>query len=220
LLYQPTDKLDIKLDYWKVDYTNLITVENSQGKLAADINGPDIVRSATGTLAGVYVDYFNSSSVDVEGIDLEVQYKMSDNLNLGVNVAHFLQYDITAPTGEVIEAAGYFNNNNFARSMPETKANVVLAWSNGEQDASLNISYISDYQHSQPVDPMGISSYTTADAQYGFRVMEDALGLSIGVKNLTDEKPPRVSDAANFSYDPKQHSPLGRVFYLKAKYSF
>jgi len=67
---------------------------------------------------------------------------------------------------------------------------------------------------------MGIDSYTTADAQYGFKVMNDALGLSLGIKNLPDEKPPRVSDSANFSYDPKQHSPLGRVFYLKAKYSF
>ena len=223
LLYQPTDKLDIKLDYWKVDYTNLITVENSQGKLAADINGPDIVRSATGSLAGVYVNYFNSSNVDVAGLDLEVGYKLSDNLNLGMNVARFLKYDITTPTGDVVDAAGYFNNNNFARSMPETKANINLAWSNGVQDASLNINYISDYQHSQPVpagETMTISSYTTADAQYGFKVMDDALGLSVGVKNLTDEKPPRVSDSANFSYDPKQHSPLGRVFYMKAKYSF
>jgi iron complex outermembrane receptor protein len=223
VLYQPTDKLDIKLDYWKVDYTNLITVENSQGKLAADINGPDIVRSATGSLAGVYVDYFNSSSVDVAGLDLEVQYQLSDNLSLGMNVARFLKYDITTPTGDVVDAVGYFNNNNFARSMPDTKANINLAWSNGVQDASLNIHHISDYQHSQAVpagETMGISSYTTADAQYGFKVMEDALGLSVGVKNLTDEKPPRVSDSANFSYDPKQHSPLGRVFYMKAKYSF
>ena len=223
VLYQPTDKLDIKLDYWKVDYTNLITVENSQGKLAADINGPDIVRSATGSLAGVYVDYFNSSSVDVAGLDLEVQYQLSDNLSLGMNVARFLKYDITTPTGDVVDAVGYFNNNNFARSMPDTKANINLAWSNGVQDASFNIPHISDYQHSQAVpagETMGISSYTTADAQYGFKVMEDALGLSVGVKNLTDEKPPRVSDSANFSYDPKQHSPLGRVFYMKAKYSF
>tara|TARA_B110000902_G_scaffold178841_1_gene202759 strand:- start:3471 stop:6110 length:2640 start_codon:yes stop_codon:yes gene_type:complete len=223
VLYQPTDKLDIKLDYWKVDYTNLITVENSQGKLAADINGPDIVRSATGSLAGVYVDYFNSSSVDVAGLDLEVQYQLSDNLSLGMNVARFLKYDITTPTGDVVDAVGYFNNNNFARSMPDTKANINLAWSNGVQDASFNIHHISDYQHSQAVpagETMGISSYTTADAQYGFKVMEDALGLSVGVKNLTDEKPPRVSDSANFSYDPKQHSPLGRVFYMKAKYSF
>jgi len=223
LLYQPSDRLDIKLDYWKVDYSNLITVENAQGKLAADINGPDIVRSATGSLAAVYVNYFNSSSVDVAGLDLDVQYQLSDNLNLAINVARFLKYEITTPTGALVDAAGYFNNDNFARSMPETKANINLAWSNGAQDASLNIHYISGYQHSQAVpvgETMSIDSYTTADAQYGFKVMEDALGLSVGVKNLTDEKPPRVSDSANFSYDPKQHSPLGRVFYMKAQYSF
>ena len=223
LLYQSSDRLDIKLDYWKVDYSNLITVENAQGKLAADINGPDIVRSASGSLTGVYVNYFNSSSVDVAGLDLDVQYQLSDNLSLGMNIARFLKYEITTPSGDRVDAAGYFNNDNFARSIPETKANINLAWSNGYQDASLNIHYISDYQHSQAVpagETLGIDSYIIADAQYGFRVMGDALGMALGIKNLTDEKPPRVSDSANFSYDPKQHSPLGRVFYVKAKYNF
>jgi iron complex outermembrane receptor protein len=221
LLYQPTEKLDIKLDYWKVDYTNLITVENAQGKVKADPFGSDVVRSGA-TLAGVIVNYFNSSSVDVDGLDLEVKYQLSDNLQMGMNVAHFLTYDITTPTG-VVDALGKFNHDNFARSLPETKGNINFAWSNGSQDASLNVHYITDYQTTRAVpasESATISSYTTADAQYGFRVMDDALGLSVGVKNLTDEKPPRVYDSPNFSYDAKQHSPIGRVFYIKGKYSF
>ena len=227
LIFQPSDNLDIKLDYWIVDYTNLITVENAQGKVTADINGADLIRSDTGTLAGVLVDYFNSSSVDVSGIDLEANWGFMDNFNLGLSVAHFLEYDITLPTGGVVDAVGYLNNNNFSRSMPATKANMNLAWSDGAHNASLNVNYVTDYEHSQPVpasQSQGIDAYTTVDGQYGIRMAsgidDGEVSLSFGVKNMFDEKPPRVYDGANFSYDPKQHSPLGRVYYVKAGYSF
>ncbi|MDG1165324.1 MAG: TonB-dependent receptor [Porticoccaceae bacterium] len=227
LIFQPSDDLDFKLDYWVVDYTNLITVENAQGKVAADINGADVIRSDTGTLAGVLVDYFNSSSVDVSGIDLEVNWALNENWNMGLNIAHFLEYDITLPTGDVVDAVGYLNNNNFARSMPATKANLNVAWTNGAQNASLNVHHITDYQHSQTVpatESQSIDSYTTVDGQYGITMAAGAddgeLMLSVGVKNMFDEKPPRVYDSANYSFDSKQHSPLGRVYYVKANYSF
>ena len=195
--------------------------------MAADINGADVIRSDTGTLAGVLVDYFNSSSVDVSGIDLEVNWALNENWNMGLNIAHFLEYDITLPTGDVVDAVGYLNNNNFARSMPATKANLNVAWTNGAQNASLNVHHITDYQHSQTVpatESQSIDSYTTVDGQYGITMAAGAddgeLMLSVGVKNMFDEKPPRVYDSANYSFDSKQHSPLGRVYYVKANYSF
>jgi iron complex outermembrane receptor protein len=46
------------------------------------------------------------------------------------------------------------------------------------------------------------------------------INLALGVKNATDKNPPRVYDGANLSYDPKQHSPLGRVFYASVTYGF
>ena len=111
--------------------------------------------------------------------------------------------------------------------MPATKANMNLAWSDGAHNASLNVNYVTDYEHSQPVpasQSQGIDAYTTVDGQYGIRMAsgidDGEVSLSFGVKNMFDEKPPRVYDGANFSYDPKQHSPLGRVYYVKAGYRF
>ena len=46
------------------------------------------------------------------------------------------------------------------------------------------------------------------------------LAISVGAKNLLDEQPPRVIDGANYSFDPKQHSAIGRALYLKANYQF
>jgi iron complex outermembrane receptor protein len=46
------------------------------------------------------------------------------------------------------------------------------------------------------------------------------LTVSIGAKNLLDEQPPRVNDGVNYSFDPKQHSAIGRALYFKANYQF
>lgn len=228
VIFQANDAFDIKLDYWRVDYSDLITVENAQGKIIADINGPDIVRDSFGNLAGINVEFFNSSEVLVEGIDLESIWAINDNWLMGLNLSHFLGYEITLPTGEKVEAAGKFNNDSFARSLPETKANLNLAWNGVSQRANLNVNYISGYDHSLTVpvtENQSIDAFTTVDAQYSIDLPlgkngDHAAVVSLGAKNVFDEEPPRVFDGANLSYDPKQHSPLGRVLYAKVKYSF
>jgi iron complex outermembrane receptor protein len=220
VIVTPNENLDLKLDYWSVDYTDLITVEDPQGKLLADINGPDIVRTETGTLSGIIVDYFNSSNVAVSGIDFESRWDFSDNWTVGVNVTQMIEYDITLPTGDTVEALGKFNGGNFARSLPETKANMNIAWSNENKSATLNMNYVSSYKNVAD----DVDSYKTIDAQYAVVFDSDGdadtIKLSIGVKNLLDEDPPRVIDGANYSYDAKQHSPLGRSLYLKVKFQF
>jgi len=228
LIYEPTSDLSFKLDYWRVDYKDLIAVENAQGKISSDINGPDIIRDPLGNLVGINVDYFNSSDVDVQGLDFDASLAVSDEWNLGLNVSHFLKYDVTLPNGTEFNAAGFFNNNNFVRSVPETKANLNAGWQRGRHKAFANVNYISGYDQNQAV-PAGesdtIDSYVTVDGQYGigFGETKDGnhkFGLTFGVKNLFDQGPPRVFDGTNFSYDPKQHSPLGRTFYAKAKARF
>ncbi|WP_043320118.1 TonB-dependent siderophore receptor [Microbulbifer sp. HZ11] len=228
VIFQPTDDLDFKLDYWRVDYTNLITVENAQGKLLANLDGPDIQRDQFGNLSGINVEYFNSSSVDVAGLDFESIWQVNDQWSTALNIAHFLSYEITNEAGNTVEAAGYFNYDNFARSMPKTKANLAINWMSDRQTAGLNINYISSYDMRQAVpdtEQAGVDSVVTLDTQYSrsfaFGMTEDAeTTLSIGIQNLLDEAPPRAYNGANLSYDPKQHNPLGRVFYARAKYSF
>ena len=68
-----------------------------------------------------------------------------------------------------------------------------------------------------------IDSWTTLDLQYGyaFDIGEASqLKFTLGVKNATDEEPPRAYDGVNFSYDPKHHDPRGRTYYVNAAYRF
>ena len=229
LIFKPTDNLDFKLDVWRVDYTNMITVENAQGKLIDDPNGADIIRTDAGFLQSVKVNYFNSSSVSVNGFDIESTWTISDQFNLSFNASHFISYELTKDNGEVVEAAGSFNIDNFARSMPETKGSLNLNWIDDSQRASLNVNYVSSYEtgvdvSALPGESSTVDAFTTVDAQYAatFGITENSEAVvTLGIKNLLDELPPRAYTAVgSLSYDPKQHNPLGRVFYAKVKYAF
>lgn len=225
-IFTPTDSLELKLDYWRVDYSDLITQQSAQGLIQQDINGPNIVRTPGGNLIGINTEYFNSSNVEVDGLDIAATWTINDAWDVQANVSRFLTYDLTLATGEVIDALGSFNHDNFARSLPETKANVFLNWASDKHRATLIYNFIQSYETERAVpadESAKIDSFSTVDAQYsinfGISDSTDAV-LSLGVKNLFDEEPPRVYDAANFSYDPKQHSPLGRVYYARAKFQF
>lgn len=225
-IFKPNKNIDFIVDYWRVDYSDLITVENAQGKIVQDLNGPDIVRDSFGNLSGINVDFFNSSEVNVEGIDIESTWKIDEQWFASFNASKFLSYELTNSDGSTIEAAGFFNHDNFARSIPELKANFNLSWVSDNQRASLNVNYVSSYETTQAVpitESQNISSFTTVDGQYSatlFATDVSEIIVSLGVKNLFDKLPPRVYNGANLSYDPKQHNPLGRVYYAKLKYAF
>ena len=72
--------LILKLDYWAIDYTDLITIESAQGKVIANPLDPDVKRTVGGTLTGVTTSYFNASAVDTNGFDLEMTYDFDTGL--------------------------------------------------------------------------------------------------------------------------------------------
>jgi len=230
-IWQATDDFDMRLDYWRFEYEDVITVENAQGKLQNDLNGEDIIRVAgdDSQLAGINVDYINAANVDTDGLDLSANYLFASgstgDFALHLTATHFLSYEIPDPSGGTQNVVGKFNHDNFARSIPETKANLSLDWISGNHKAVAMAYYVSSYETSRAV-PVGssqnIDSWTTLDLQYAYNLELDnsAAVFSLGVKNVFDEQPPVVYDAANLSYDPKHHDPRGRIYYARISYAF
>ena len=134
LIWSPNDNFNLKLDYWAIDYSDLITIESAQGKVIANPNDPDVKRTIDGSLIGVNTSYFNASGVDTNGFDLEMTYDFDTGLGsaqVGLKAMHMLQYEIPLQTGEVKDVVGLFNHDNFARSLPETKMVLHGALQNG-----------------------------------------------------------------------------------------
>ena len=230
IIWYPTDNLEAKLDYWMVDYTNVITIESAQGIVSRTPNSSKVQRTTDGTLTGVTTNYFNASSVDTNGFDVELLYSMETNIGsllLGLNATHMLQYEI--PVGGVTtDVVGLFNHDNFARSLPETKAVLSANLVSGSHSAAAYGRWVSSYETTNVptaiAADMGfdqnIDSHFTVDLQYSYSFdfnSEDDLRLTLGVKNAFDEEVPQVYDGSNWSYDPKHHDPRGRMFSVGLK---
>ena len=232
LIWTPIDNFNLKFDYWAIDYTDLITIESAQGKVIANPLDPDVKRTVDGTLTGVTTSYFNASSVDTNGFDLEMTYDFDTSIGsaqVGLKSMHMLQYKIPLQTGTSADVVGLFNHDNFARSLPETKMVLHAAIENGNHSAVAFGRYVSDYETTRPLDATATSrgfsnsvdSFFTVDAKYSYKFdMDDSnLLLTLGMTNVFDKEVPLVYDAANFSYDPKHHDPRGRMVYIGLKYS-
>ena len=230
-LWNPTDQLSMKLDYWAIDYTDVITIESAQGKVAANPNDPDVKRTTGGTLTGVTTKYFNANQVNTSGLDFESTYDFDTTwgqAQIGVNMMHMFEYEIPL-NGSTKDVVGLFNHDNFARSLPETKAVFHAALENGNNSLSLFGRYTSDYSTTRPLDATAtargfsqdIDSFFTVDLMdsYTIEMNDSELKLSLGVTNLFDEEVPLVYDAANWSYDAKHHDPRGRMVYVGFKLS-
>ncbi|MCS5594000.1 MAG: TonB-dependent receptor [Porticoccaceae bacterium] len=228
-VWTPNDNLQVTMDYWSVDYTNVITIESAQGKVVADPNHSDVKRTTSGQLIGVTTNYFNAASVSTDGLDLEVNYNFPESsigdLSLTFDASHFLSYEIPLG-GQTTDVLGLFNHDNFARSLPKTKANTSLRWETGAHQASVTARYISGYETTRAGPPEGyssdIDSHLTWDAQYNYQLALSSVDtqITIGVLNVTDEEPPLVWDSANYSYDSRQHDARGRMAYVRLKFAF
>ena len=228
-IWTPADNLNVKLDYWNIDYSDLITIESAQGKVNADPNDPDVKRAIDGTLIGVTTSYFNASEVKTDGLDLEVSYEFDTKYgqaSVGLNRVHILSYEIPQ-NGVTTDVVGLFNHDNFARSLPETKSVISGVLTNGDHTLSTFIRMVSDYETTRPLvstaKALGysqkIDDFVTVDFNYTYDTNWNNydLKLSAGLKNAFDEEPPLVWDGVNFSYDPKHHDARGRMVYVGFK---
>ena len=242
LIWSPTDSFQSKLDYWVVDYTNVITKEAAQGVVQRTPNDPLVIRES-GTLTGVTTPYYNASYVDTDGIDLELSFNTdlaSGLLALGFNATHYLSYEIPIKNANDVyvrtDVVGLFNHDNFARSLPETKAVISANFVSGPHAVAGYIRHVADYRttralsdtalarnaaggHAKGLYSLDIDSFTTVDLQYSYSMSSEDLTWTAGLKNAFDEDVPLVFDDVNFSYDPKHHDPRGRMFTLGVKYA-
>ena len=220
----------MRIDYWLFEYEDVITIESAQGKIINDLNGPDILRldGDNSQLTGIITNYFNAASVDTDGIDLAMNYYIPSSAGeFGIHFTgtHTLSYEIPDPSGGTQDVAGLFNHDNFARSIPETKANLSFDWAKDNHSAALIAYYVDSYKTTRAVPPgasANIDEWVTVDLQYAYNFDFDdsAAVVTVGIKNVFDEEPPTVYDSVNFSYDPKHHDPRGQLFYVRAKYRF
>ena len=230
-IWTVNDQASLTVDYWNIAYEDVITLESAQGKILANPANPDIKR-ISGTLVGVTTSYFNAENIDASGLDISGSYDFYTALGqatIGFNTAHIMNYEIPNGSGGMKNVVGLFNQDNFARSMPETKTVISGKLNNGNHNIAAFIRNVSEYKTTRALDASAaaagitqdIDSFMTVDVKYSYdyEMSNRNVKLTFGVNNLLDEEAPIVWDAANFSYDPKHHDPRGKIVYMGIKIS-
>jgi iron complex outermembrane receptor protein len=165
------DGFQIDLDYYNIDYQDVITRESTNVIIAADNaalaaavasgafptlqaaalggagNTRQMIRTAQGTLVRILPDFVNAASADIDGFDLNASYTFDTSFGLwriGAQGAWAKTYDVEFRGAET-DAVGQYNQNNVvARPLPEFKWNGSLAWSLDQHRAFLLVQYVDD----------------------------------------------------------------------------
>nr|MBO2512378.1 TonB-dependent receptor [Gammaproteobacteria bacterium] len=228
------DSLELDVDWWSFDYTDVIIEQNAQAILNAAARGDpqaasQVDRDAFGFLERVNVFFANASSLETDGFDLRLTYDVptrgASTYRVGLESTYVTSYDIDDPQAGRIDGAGRRNFANFATSVPELRANVFFNWRMNGHLVDLFVRHIDSYIDDQVALGQGpeafrrIGSHTTTDLRYGYSFRgETGPIVSVGAINLFDRDPPHVH--TNGGYDSKVHDPRGRVLYARASFRF
>jgi len=120
LVLAGTDNFTMTLDYWNIDFEDVIAVENGQTKVTIentlcvnrtpDCRDPDIFRNAlpgedpadnlqhSGEITRVLVPFINAPTVKTDGVDVSAIYDIStagaNEFMLGLDASYMFNYDI------------------------------------------------------------------------------------------------------------------------------
>jgi iron complex outermembrane receptor protein len=180
----------------------------------------------------------NAGTREQSGIDYSVNQGFElgwGQFDLGLQGTYMLESE-SSLTGSSL---GRFGNDDGV--VFRNVINLVGTLYHGDFSHTLFANYRSGY-HDQPQTveitgtgaPLGqgpttevqleVPSYTLLNYQLRYMMLEDSLGLTFGVSNLTDEEPPlslRVSGSGHqVGWDPRFTDAYGRTFYLQAEYAF
>jgi len=228
--WRPIEGLQLDVDYFNFDFSNVIIATSPQAILNA-ANGGDaasiaaVIRSPAGTVLQINNDFVNASSVETSGLDFSASYSFETGIGTfspTFDGTYVLNYDIADPQAGNVEGAGQRNFTNFGSPTPQLRFNTGISWNNGAHSANVFLRHIGSYQDDQN-GLIDIDSDTRVDIQYSLAINEyldrDRLAaITIGVRNLTDETAPQVF--TNGGFDSRVADPRGRLLYFGVDLEF
>lgn len=230
VVFSPTENFSIALDYYNIEIENVIGVlplglnlrladQGVPGFWA--VRGDPITAPNGMVLPGPLREYStqtnNTNFVEVDGIDLEVNYRLLTDaigtFNFRLSASHQMSYDTDfLGSAGISEGAGTWGR-------PKDRAQLGINWAMNDFGFGYNLNYIGDSGTPLPApraygaDP----SWVTHDIQGNWTTPWNGK-LTLGVRNLTDKDPP-VFDASPY-YDNSLHNVWGRVPYVRYEQNF
>lgn len=212
LVYQPSflEGFQISTDWYEVDISDSVGSISEQNIVdqcfATGAFCENLIRDNNGVLARVAAPFLNLDLSRVEGVDLEMSWRMepdffageSESLTVRALAGHLIERTNTPFNGTPIDLVG-------SSARPETTGILTLAYSLGPYMASWQQRYISDtlvninWVEGRDVDRNTIPTYSFTNLRFSYRG-ETVAGdwtVSLAVNNAFDKNPPVIPGAFN-----------------------
>tara|TARA_B100000902_G_C27137469_1_gene826841 strand:- start:141 stop:1007 length:867 start_codon:yes stop_codon:yes gene_type:complete len=240
LIYK-TKNFELSADYWTIDYKNRVEIEDAQAMLNQDPNGSSITRTESGDLIGVTTQYFNEDRTELKGLDLSAtsifNFEDLGELSINLEATHLIEFmtpelQNQSQGSSMINRVGKFNYDSPTHALPRNRINLFVNWHVDGYEHVFNTRYVDSYQTLRSINSLAqslgyenkIDSFLVFDwclkseTQGGERVFGGNMEIGFCIINLADEKPPRLYDAPDFSFDTRVHDPRGRIFQISFNY--
>jgi len=252
LVYSPSfvQGLDISLDWWNIKVEDAIYAQTAQQMLdACYTQGVSsicdmITRDTTGQISNMLAVPNNVGTMEVEGWDFTVGYRLPDtrfgSFNFVWDSTYTTSYTIEDPVTEGYNRVGnYLSRDNYWR----VRSNLLVAWQLGDFGATASARYYSsqvedcvgsnyaggnfarlcsDPDHigrGNKADPQRhIPSVTYTDLSAYWKTPWNGQ-ITLGVNNAFDRDPPKAYTTFANSFDPQYEIP-GRFFYMRYNQKF
>jgi outer membrane receptor protein involved in Fe transport len=179
----------------------------------SQFSGP---QSACGTTSvGAIVDLrtLNAADLTTRGVDLGSRYTRQvgrGTFTAAVDGTYLLAYDLrNSPGGPILPL------RNTAEEPLTLKARGSLDWQYGHFGTGLAANYASGYRDITSQPHRNVSSWTTVDVQFRWRLVEgsrgDDLDLRLDAQNVGNSAPPFYNNPSGVGYDPENGTLNGRI---------
>ena len=239
LLLRPLVNAAVSLDYWTLDYRNVIAQRLSfQAIVDADCrddgqpNDSRVQRDSSGQLSVVTTDYENVGAVRSRGLDVNAYYDIDSSvgdLRISTDATLLTRFDVNSSGEGFSDQLGNRNDTNGFAPTPELRLNFGVSWRRGPQAAGLTARYIDSYSNDEVASLPEIAAWSTLDVNYSY-VVEDLFGgeatLFLGARNLMDKDPPPLPSGREGihrhnlrpGFDGFVHDIKGRTLYVRFRY--
>lgn len=240
LLLQPLDNAAVSLDFWTLDYRNVIAQRRSFQAIVDDDcrddglpNDPRVQRDSSGQLSVVTTDYENVGAVRSRGLDINAYYDFESwlgDVRVSADATLLTRFDVDSSGEGFSDQLGNRNDTNGFAPTPELRFNLGLAWRRGPHAAGLTLRYVDSYKNDEVASLPKIASWTTLDVNYSYALDELFGGeatLFLGARNLTDRDPPPLPSGRpgvhrynlRPGFDGFVHDIKGRTLYVRFRWS-
>ena len=217
MLFEPTKKFSLGIDYWNYDQKNIVT-NNTQDVIDQNDTVNNVIRAGglTDPIIVVFDQYSNSANRKTDGIDLELKYSWD------TSAGKFALKNVTTKVlgfKERIRSADPYEDKSGTYQFPDLRNRLSLLWSENDFSAVIHANYINSYKDlTYETDGHKVDSYMAYDGQLTYSGL-DNYKLIFGINNILDEEPP-FSNASYTGYDESMHNPIGRFFYIRLNHQY